>query len=80
MSRAVQKLRIYLLKRGESQAKFAVRTGITPTYMSMLMTGVKHPGPKAMAKVEASTGGHVSPVDWFSPKKSMRRKKGRSAE
>lgn len=75
MSLAVQKLRIYLLKHGESQASFAARAGFSANYMSFLMTGIRFPGRIVMGKIEQASAGKIRPVDWYSPKVALKRRK-----
>ncbi len=75
MSRGVQRLWIYLSKRGETQAAFSERSSISRNFLNQVLNERKTPGKVAMARIEIATRGAVKAAHWFQPKRALRRKK-----
>lgn len=76
MSRAVQKIRSILIRRGWTQAFLAEKIGITPVYFSLILCERRKPADRTKELVALATNNQVKPVDWLKPK-VIRRRGGR---
>ena len=54
------RLGTYLRERRMTQREFAVRIGVSRSYLSMLISGAKVPSLKTATKIEKETGGEVT--------------------
>lgn len=63
----MEKLATYLKERkaqGHKKYVFAADVGITKAYLSQLLSGAYRPSYALMLRIEAATGGAVTPNDW----------------
>jgi len=59
-------LRTHLAHTGETAAAFAERIGISPSYLSRLMSGEREADVSVLVQIEEATDGAVSTGDWAS--------------
>lgn len=71
MSLALQRLRIFLAVRDESQAKFARRAGINVQHFNRIMREAVSPGPTCKAKIEMATRQRIKQHHWLMPRRMM---------
>lgn len=68
MSRAVQRLTVFMLEKGVSQAALARRAGISRFYLNRIIGEGVRPGIVVMTKIELATQGVVKRHHWHLPK------------
>lgn len=60
----MQKLQGYLQSTGQTQVAFALRVGISKSYLSELKTGKKTPSLRLAMKIQAATDSKVPAASW----------------
>jgi transcriptional regulator with XRE-family HTH domain len=61
----MENLALYLSRTGKRQAAFAKEAGLSPGYLSEILSGAKVPGRAAIDKISRATAGAVPPNVWF---------------
>ena len=66
------KLRRYLKANRITQEDLAAQAGLDGPQISQWLKGPRRPGLASALKLEAATGGFISPRDWTTPRKARK--------
>lgn len=66
----MEKLRTHLREAGIRQTEFAKQLGISDTYLSQILSGLRCPSISVAVAIERETSGNVAVAEWAKPKQN----------